>query len=422
MNPKSYLIVFIFSLSICSCHTNVEQKFESGTWDFDFCMDLQNAVLYKKYLIITERDKHEAKFIVINYDKNEIDLTFQNKLADNGISNLWLENDTLRGYSDIKNTHFYWNNRKWVMTKKPFRNPHFEKFSATELNKNCYCIYEDKKYYIFQYSYGEFGSGIIFLNKENGILTGYPMLGISSIYSDTSGYIIAGNHRIEDSKRAMIIKIENPDLLAAIPDSITSKEKDWYGHDQYLHRQFALTFSDHRIRDELQETYHELDQFWENIKLISAKEVFMDDVMGEHYDVDEMVGMPDYDILFDIENRIDSLVQLDENLQYFLGRKNWYLDNNNLLCISSFIRNRQLLHVVEKDGCLLVVQLDKNGIKSVQDTLMCRLGLNILSFDQQFSEKRLLQIIHDRYRSGNCERYTMIIIYNGHLKRYNFGF
>ena len=180
-----FLLTTVLLILIGSCQPKLQ--FEGGTWDFEQCIDFNGVILYKNYMIISNKEGNSFRFLVIDYYKNKVDSIFQNKLTENGISSLELQNDSLFGYSDTKKGYLYWNGKKWI-DKKPFSNPHFDRFLETELYQSaCYPVSEDDKYYMFAYSHGEFGAGIIFLNKENGISTGYPMLGISSIYSDSLG-------------------------------------------------------------------------------------------------------------------------------------------------------------------------------------------------------------------------------------------
>ena len=220
---------------------------------------------------------------------------------------------------------------------------------------------------------------------------------------------------------AMIVKIKKPDLLPVIPDSILSKGEEWYGLSHYLNKQFVFTFSDHRIRDELQNTYNETEQFWENVKVIPAKELYKDSETNDFFDEDEIIGVPDYGILFGIEDRKDSFLQLNDNVQYLLGRLHWHHEVNDVLCHSSFTRDHQLLHVMEKDGCLFVAQLEEKRIVSIRDTLMCQLDDSMWIWDKQFSDKRVLLIDYNPYDKG-CRKATAFIIGNGRLKRYDFGF
>ena len=70
---------------------------------------------------------------------------------------------------------------------------------------------------------------------------------------------------------------------------------------------------------------------------------------------------------------------------------------------------------------IFVAQLEKKRIISIQDTLMCQLTEFIGTWDQQFSDKRVLLVDYNPYNKS-CRSATTFIIYNDRLKRYNFGF
>lgn len=208
--------------------------------------------MYSKYLILLDNNPN-SKFTVINYFTNKIDTVFQNLISRReAISELYAKNDTLYAYEELIKAWIKWNN-KWIK-KKPFNNKFYKEFDKSYLKKWCQLIYEDDKYFVYSYFKGEFGTGVLFLNKKNGKISGHTMITATSVYKDNIGYVVSGNTYFL-KKMSQLIRIKDPDKLPIVPENQIIYKKDTTKYDYKIQKNLSEYLNNqriHKLSDSLQ--------------------------------------------------------------------------------------------------------------------------------------------------------------------------
>ena len=402
-------------ISFFSCKTEIKKlEYKSGEWTINECVQPIDAVLYSDYIVLLEnrtnlfytsnirfespeRFYEKTKFTVINYYTNEIDTLFQKAINRNGISELYVKKDTLYAFDVFKKSWLQWNN-KWI-EKSPFDNKFYLEFEKSYLNSRCRLIYEDEKYFVYSYNQGEFRAGVLFLNKENGKLSGHRMTCPTSVFKDKNSYVISGNFEIYKTS-SQFIKIKDPDKLPVVTDDLIRYEKEAtkcdYGYQEnlaeYLYSEILL-----KLPDSLQ------------LKLRSIQKEIQD--LNNRKDLD-------FDKRIVFEKQIDSLFKFDKNLEYLFDNSFWYNDDETH-CYASFIHNDKLLHILG-DSILYVTEFLNNEVIKQRDTILKNdIPLSYPISTWQINDKRLIVFNADR-RADTCSTVNCLVIDNEHIKRYNF--
>lgn len=220
---------------LVSCSDKKDGKIESSVVTFNECIYPRGAVVYRNYLIIVGENtvaesssqvvrdllkySRKKKLFAIDLDNDELNDSICSVISTTDLFNLSVRNDSLFGKfgspkKDEGNWQL-WNGSKWA----PFNMFPFEsKFMSSHLYKSCYKIYEDSAYFVYGCDQGEWGSGVLFLNKENNVVRGFPMRNALQVFNDTSVYVVMGKDDIVDGFE--IIRFRNPELLPVIHDSI----------------------------------------------------------------------------------------------------------------------------------------------------------------------------------------------------------
>ena len=409
------IIYILITIAFFCCKTeNKKLEYKSGEWTIDECVQPIDAVLYSDYIVLLEnitnlyytsdirfespkRIYAKTKFTVINYYTNEIDTLFQNGINRNGISGLYVKKDTLYAFDVFKKSWLQWNN-KWI-EKSPFNNEFYLEFEKSYLKSRCRLIYEDEKYFIYSYDYGEFGSGVLFLNKGNGKLSGHRMICPTSVFRDTNSYVISGNLEIYKTM-SQLIRVKDPDKLPIVPDDQIIYEKDTAKYDyRYQENLAEYLYSEihHKLPDSLQ------------LKLQSIRKEIKDFNNREDLDFDKRIVF---------EKQIDTLFKFDKNLEYLFDNSYWHLDDETQ-CYASFIYNDKLLHILG-DSILYVTEFINNDVIKLRDTIITNnIPLSYPISNWQINDKRLI-VFNANWRVDTCSAVNCLVIDNEYIKRYNF--
>lgn len=409
------IVYILIAITFFSCKTEKKKvEYKSGEWTFNECVQPIDAVLYSNYIVLLgnktnlyytsdirfenpERIYKNTKFTVINYYTNELDTPFQNLINRNGISELYVKKDTLYAYDVFKKSWLQWNN-KWI-EKSPFDNKFYLEFEKSYIKSRCRLIYEDEKYFVYSYNKGEFGTGVFFLNKENGKLSGHTMICATSVFKDTNGYVVSGNTGFYKTM-SQLIRVKNPDKLPIVPDNQIIYEKDTAKYNyQYQENLAEYLYSEilHKLPDSLQ------------LKLQSIQKK----IQGFNDRED-----PDFDKRIVFEKQIDTLFKFDNNLEYLFDNSYWYLDDETL-CYATFLHNNKLLHILG-DSILYVAEIKNNELIKQQDTIITNnLPPRYLISNWQINDKRLI-VFNSNLRKDTCSVVNCLVIDNDNVKRYNF--
>jgi hypothetical protein len=409
---KIYLLIAILLFSCKSENNKIEYK--SGNWTFNECITPINGVIFSNYIIIlnnrtdlryfsniNHKDSslfsENSKIFVLNYLTNEIDTVFRNKISKKGISELYVKNDSLYAYDANEKKWLRWND-KWEK-KTPFNNNYYKKFEKSYLHKKCRLIFEDDKYYIFSYDRGEFGAGVVFLNKVNGLVYGYPMTNPMYVFKDTLGYIVAGNSTW-DIPMSNLLRIKYPERLPVIPENRIifdyNTEKNYYYNQEYL----AMYLYDEvllKLPDSLKIKLHSIQK---NIKDFNKRRD------------------PDFNKRIVFDKQIDSLFKYDKNVEYLIDNSRWY-KNDKTLCYGTFWYENKLLHILG-DSMLYLAKVTSSGTNKIQDTVISNnLKTNNFITSMQSKDKVLI-IVNSTYRIDTCGIVSCFVIDNMYIKRYDF--
>jgi len=409
------IIYILIAITFFSCKPEIKKvEYKSGEWTFNECVQPIDAVLYSDFLILLENKTDlyytsdirfenpekiyaNTRFTVINYLTNEIDTAFQNLINRNGISKLYVKKDKLYAFDAFKKSWLQWNN-KWI-DKSPFDNKFYLEFEKSYLKSRCRLIYEDENYFVYSYNKGEFGTGVFFLNKENGKLSGHTMIYATSVFKDKNGYVVSGNTRFYKTM-SQLIRIKNPDKLPTVPENQIIYEKDTAKYD-------------YRCQENLSEyLYNEiLEELPDSLKLklqsIRIKIKELNDVKDSNFDKR---------IVF--EKQIDTLFKFNSNINYLFDNSHWYFDDETL-CYATFLHKNKLLHILG-DSILYVVEIKKNKIIKQQDTIIANnLPSGYVISNWQINDKRLI-VFKTNLRKDTCSVLNCLVIDNENVKRYNF--
>jgi hypothetical protein len=408
------LILFI-TITLFSCKIeNKKTEYKSGEWTIKECIQPIDAVLYSDYIILLENETDlyyksdirfqkpekiysSTKFTAINYFTNELDTAFENLINRDGISNLYVKKDTLYAFDVFKNSWLQWNN-KWIQ-KSPFNNQFYFEFEKSYLKSRCKLIFEDSKYFVYSYNKGEFGTGVLFLNKENGKLSGHKMIRATSVFKDNNGYVVSGNtgyYKI----MSQLIRIKNPDKLPTIPDYQIIYEKDTAKYDFRNQGNLAEYMFDEILR--------KLDDSTK-IKLYAIQEKIQH--FNERRD-------RDFSKRIILEMQVDSLFKLYENLKYLFDNSYWYIDDETL-CYSTFNYQNKILHFIG-DSNLYLAEFQNNRPIIYQDTIITNtIPLGLVISNWQINDKSLI-VLNSGFMNDTCSTVNCLIIDNDNVKRYEF--
>ncbi len=405
-------LIYIFTLiSIFSCNPeNIKPVYQTGEWTFDRCIRPTDAVLYSNYIVLLENNRQshdissddnrfaDSKFTVINYLTNQIDTVFQKALKHPNISKLYIKNDSLYAFDFTKKTWLKWQD-KWVK-KSPFNNKFFLEFQKSLLKIKSRLIYEDDKYFVFSYDRGEFGAAVIFLNKANGTITGQTMITPTSVFKDSSEYIVSGNSWYY-MKMSQLIRIKNPDLLPTVPDEQIMYKKDSAKYD-FRHQKNLAYYLEYQISDKLPDSIR--------LKLLSLKKKVIKLYNKQEFYIDEIKLL---------KRERDSLLKLSNVLEYLIDNAHWY-KHDETLCYATFIHKNKLLHLLG-DSTLYVAQINNHKIIKQPDTIIAReLPTQFLIANEQIKDKKLIVFNGDLLKDKDtCCKVHCLLIDNKIVKRYN---
>ena len=224
------ILILLVSFGFISCGKKLKENqseqapvFKSDTTHFDFKLDVFDAVIYKDKLILLEYSsadtnmhfRRRAKYIensksrLIDLLTNKEDTLFHvpEKVIDIKVTrdSLWAKN--------ANEDWFVLENDKWVK-REIYPNKHHQKFTKSNYYKYCNVIIEDTTYLVYSFDMGEFGNGIIYLNKLNGNLTGVPIHVPKEISKINGIYYLRNEFEAHGTVFDYTINlIKNPDLL-----------------------------------------------------------------------------------------------------------------------------------------------------------------------------------------------------------------
>ena len=407
------IILIVFAFSSCKVE-NKKIAYNSGEWNFNACIQPIDAVLYSDYIILLENETDlyyrsnirfekaeniyvNTSFTAVNYFTNEIDTVFQDLINRKGISELYVKEDTLYAFDVFKKVWLQWNN-KWI-EKSPFDNKFYLEFEKSRLNKRCRLIFEDEKYFVYSCDMGEYGAAVLFLNKENGKVSGHPMILPTSVFKDKNAYVVSGNTEFY-MKMSQLIKIETPDQLLAILENriLYANDRTKY---KYQHKEHIIKYMFNEIMlklpDSLQLKHQSIQKKIKELKKI------------KYYDLS---------IWMSYKRQIDTLFKFDNNLNYLLDNGNWYNDNETL-CLSTYRHKNKLLHVLG-DSVVYVVESENGELIKQEDTIFtANLSPRDMISNWQVNDKRLL-VFNSNSRVDTCSVVNCFVIDNDYVKSYFF--
>ena len=225
-------LFFIASILFTSCGQKPKEYkakekpvFKSDTTHFDFKLDVFDAVIYKDKLILLEFDsvdiQNDFKYpfgkrlgrvvssssVQINLLTNKIDSSINMPKT---ITDLKVVRDSLWAFQKRIGWKVY-KDGEWVK-KQIYPNEFHQKFTKSDYHKYCNVIFEDSIYVVYSFDMGEFGHGVLFLNKLNGELRGAP------IYSPVEINVVDNVYYLKSEYRHMmdlsnLTSLKYPDSL-----------------------------------------------------------------------------------------------------------------------------------------------------------------------------------------------------------------
>jgi hypothetical protein len=168
------------------------------------------TIIYGNHLIVLNK---ADSFYSFTTDCFERDTKFENKLNSQRFKKALVITDTLYGIDSVNQAFkFDKSNHNWI--KRSEQLPLF----------NSEPICETDKYICYSICQGEYGGLVFFYNKITQKITFAPATCAVSLMKFKDGfYIISNLAHMQGSSD--IVKIENPDLLYVLPDSLNMRNK-----------------------------------------------------------------------------------------------------------------------------------------------------------------------------------------------------
>ena len=129
--------------------------------------DDYNSYKKRTSVYLGERELLSSKIFALNLLTNKIDSSF---VSNNYFTDLKVARDTLFGFKKEKGWYVYINDN-WHH-KEIYSNKFHKEFMKSNLSKYFNVILENKEHYVYSYDQGEFGSGVFFLDKQTGEISG----------------------------------------------------------------------------------------------------------------------------------------------------------------------------------------------------------------------------------------------------------
>jgi len=217
---KYLIIIFLLVLSSCKLkegNQDIPKKLElvKEITDLKINFNPESTILYDKYLLLFGKDSlFNYNLVAIDLNTNQIDTTYSNQIFNKNISYLLLKNDTLISFFKNENKWKNWNNgwniynlnNEWFYT------------DYKEFEEVIY-LFEDENFVVFSLDIGEFGGTVNFYNKKTDKLFACEIYGVNFCDKVNNEYLINGSLAHMDGS-IEIIKIENPEKLHYMPDSL----------------------------------------------------------------------------------------------------------------------------------------------------------------------------------------------------------
>lgn len=168
------------------------------------------TLIYNNHLLVLNK---ADSFYSYTTDCFKRDIRFETRLNSQRFKKAFVISDTLYGIDSVnKAFRFDENSNKWIEQLKEL--PLF----------NSEPIYETEKYICYSICHGEFGGLVFFYNKINSKITFAPATCAVSLMKYKNGFYIISNlaHMMGSTD---IVRIDNPDLLYILPDSLYKPEK-----------------------------------------------------------------------------------------------------------------------------------------------------------------------------------------------------
>jgi len=167
------------------------------------------TLIYNNHLIVLNKAN---SFYSFSTDCFKRDLRFETKLNSKRFKKAFIISDTLYGIDSLNNVFKFDEIRcKWIEQLKEL--PFF----------NSAPIYESDLYLCYSICHGEFGGLVFFYNKINSKITFAPAQCAVSIMNNNNSYYIISN-LAHMSGSTDIVRIDKPDLLYILPDSLYKPE------------------------------------------------------------------------------------------------------------------------------------------------------------------------------------------------------
>ena len=163
------------------------------------------SMIYDNHLVVLNKKNIFYAFDLECFTRDSL---YEKRINSLNFKRAFVASDTLFGIDS--NDHAFVLNIKSDKWTKCTRKLPFDNSSP---------IYENEKYLCYSINHGEFGGILFFYNKRNARVTYMPASRVVSIIESEKGFYVTtcSTHMMESSS---IIKVNNPDSLFILPDSM----------------------------------------------------------------------------------------------------------------------------------------------------------------------------------------------------------